>query len=80
MDRGLASNLTKIRFGLCFRFACCLKVRTDVAEAKLNALLSNRKVYFLKGRPSHDSLVLCVKYETLYKAQYTLQGTLSKGT
>ncbi|XP_046846719.1 uncharacterized protein LOC124440376 [Xenia sp. Carnegie-2017] len=51
-------------------FSCCLKVRKTDAENKLNALLSNRKVYFLKGRPCHESLVLCVKYETLYKAQY----------
>ncbi len=60
-----------------FRFACCFKVRKNVAETKLNALLSNRKVYFLKGRPSHESLVLCVKYETLYKAQYIFQGKMT---
>ncbi|CAB4006786.1 Hypothetical predicted protein [Paramuricea clavata] len=54
-------------------FACCFKVRKNVVESKLNALLSNRKVYFLKGRPSHESLVLCVKYEALYKAQYIFQ-------
>ena len=74
-----SSETSKTKFSnffsnLHFRFSCCFKVRKNIAETKLNALLSNRKVYFLKGRPSHESLVLCVKYETLYKAQYLFQG------
>lgn len=72
----LASLLLLIFFKSNFRFSCCFNVRKNDTETKLNALLSNRKVYFLKGRPSHESLVLCVKYETLYKAQYMFQGKI----
>ena len=59
-----------------FRFSSCIKVRKNNVEMKLNALLSNKKVYFLKGRPSHESLVLCVKYEALYEAQYVYKGNV----
>lgn len=56
------------------RFVSCLKLRHLNPDDKLNALVTNHSVYFMKvGSPSADHVVLTIKLLHLYKARHRNQ-------
>lgn len=53
------------------KFVSCLKLRHQNPEDKLNALVTNQNVYFMRvGSPSADHVVLTTKLVHLYKARH----------
>jgi len=53
------------------KFVSCLKLRHLNPEDKLNALVTNQNVYFMKvGSPAADHVVLTIKLIHLYKARH----------
>ncbi|XP_073236980.1 uncharacterized protein [Porites lutea] len=53
------------------RFVSCLKLRHLNPDDKLNALVTNHSLYFMKvGSPSADHVVLTIKLLHLYKARH----------
>ena len=56
----------------------CLKLRHLNPDDKLNALVTNHSLYFMKvGSPSADHVVLTIKLLHLYKARHRNQGMQS---
>jgi hypothetical protein len=57
------------------RFLCCLKLRFTEPRNKLNALVTTRKVFFMKvGAPSRNNVILEVYLNKLYKSQEKNHG------
>lgn len=57
------------------RFVSWLKLRHENPVDKLDALVTNENVYFLKtGLPTAENVILTIQLDNLYKAQYRKEG------